>query len=205
MATVGNGSMRRLLVVATAPDPADELRERVRDYAGEGVEILVVAPTSDISLLEWLTSDEDSARREAEQRAGGAAEAVPVRIRGAVVGDVDPLVAIEDALRVFPADELILVTRPEETATWFEQDALAAFDRFGLPVTHLVDDDVELQRNGSARATALSPKVDKVAREIVRGESEWTGFLAQKAVFLVVAAVAAVMIAIGLILYLSLR
>jgi hypothetical protein len=197
---------RRLLVVATAPDPADELRERVRDYAGEDVEAVVIAPTTDISLLEWLTSDEDLARREAEQRVGRAAEAIPVRIRAAVVGDVDPLVAIEDALRVFPAEELIVVTRPEEAATWFEHDAaLAAFDRFGLPVTHLVDDDVELRRNGGARATAVPPNVDKVAREIVRGESRWTGFLAQKAVFLVIATVAAVLIAIGLILYLSLR
>jgi hypothetical protein len=47
--------------------------------------------------------------------------------------------AIEDALRKFPADELIIVTRSGEDASWLEQGSLVeARERFRLPTTHLV-------------------------------------------------------------------
>jgi hypothetical protein len=47
--------------------------------------------------------------------------------------------AIEDALRTFPADEVILVTLPDEDAAWLERgSAKTALNRFSLPVTHLV-------------------------------------------------------------------
>jgi hypothetical protein len=55
------------------------------------------------------------------------------------VGDSDPVKAIEDALRTFSADELIVVTLPDEDATWLEKgSAETALKRFSLPVTHLV-------------------------------------------------------------------
>jgi hypothetical protein len=192
---------RRLLVIATAPDPANELRERVRSYAGDDVEVLVVAPVSDISPVQWLTGDEDRAREKAERRAREAAEAVPARVVDARIGDPDPLVAIEDALRTFPADELIIVTRPEEAATWLEQDARASLDRFDLPVTRLVDDDGVL----SESATAGPKNVPEPAREIVRSRSPWTGFVVENAVLLTVMTIAALLIALVLILYFSLR
>jgi hypothetical protein len=48
--------------------------------------------------------------------------------------------AIEDALRQFPAEEVIVVT-PDDEAGWLEQDsAEEASERFGVPVTHLVVD-----------------------------------------------------------------
>jgi hypothetical protein len=47
--------------------------------------------------------------------------------------------AIEDALREFPADEILVVTRPGEEAGWLEQDtAEEASERFDVPVTHLI-------------------------------------------------------------------
>jgi hypothetical protein len=47
--------------------------------------------------------------------------------------------AIEDALRQFPAEEVIVVTRPDDEAGWLEQDsAEEASERFGALVTHLV-------------------------------------------------------------------
>jgi hypothetical protein len=43
------------------------------------------------------------------------------------------------ALRTFPADELIVVTVPDEDAAWLEEgSAEAALNRFSLPVTHLI-------------------------------------------------------------------
>jgi hypothetical protein len=134
---------------------------------------------------------------------------VPAQVVGARVGDVDPLMAIEDALRTFPADELILVALAEEAANSLEQDvARPALQRFGLPVTHLVDDDSGLVQLGHARrASERQPEprplklAKQVTRKIARGDSPWTGFLVQYAVFLIVLSVAALLVAIVLILY----
>jgi hypothetical protein len=136
---------RRLLVVTTAPVEGDALRERVHEHtSGEEAEVFVVATASDLSPLDWLASDEDQARREAADRAAGVSEAVapePGAVK-AEVGDSDPVQAIEDALRTFSADELLLVTRPEEDASWLEEGAAGeALARFSLPVTHLVVED----------------------------------------------------------------
>ncbi|MGZ4403599.1 MAG: hypothetical protein ACXVRI_12230 [Gaiellaceae bacterium] len=149
-----------MLVVATAPHPEDELLERLGRGSGEEVEVLVVVPASDLSFLQWVTSDEDAARAEAERRARRAAEveALAARVVEARTGDIDPLVAIEDALRTFPADELLIVTRPSEAATWLEEDAArsALEQRFGLRVTHVIDDDVRSRRRHAAHRAALA-------------------------------------------------
>jgi hypothetical protein len=64
---------------------------------------------------------------------------VPGKHVEAHVGDVDPLQAIEDALRVFRADEIVVVTAPDEQATWLETGlGEQAQERFSLPVRHLV-------------------------------------------------------------------
>ncbi|HEU4450873.1 MAG TPA: hypothetical protein VFR63_12955 [Gaiellaceae bacterium] len=136
---------RRLLVVTTAPVAGEALRDRVGDHlAGEDAEVRVVATASDLSPLDWLANDEDSARSEAAERAAevGKAVAPDADAVEAEVGDSDPVQAIEDALRTFPAEELVLVTRREEQAGWLEEGAAAeALARFALPVTHLVVDD----------------------------------------------------------------
>ena len=104
--------------------------------------MLVVAPASHISRLDWLTNAEDDARTDAAERADELAEAVPTDDVESRVGDSDPVTAIEDALRSFPADELIVVTLPDEDAAWLEKgSAEAALKRFSLPVTHLVVDN----------------------------------------------------------------
>jgi hypothetical protein len=131
---------KKLLVVATAPVQEAPLREAVREHAGGDADIRVVAPASGVSPLQWLASDEDAAREEAAQIASEAAQTVgPEAARTETeVGDTDPLQAIEDALRTFPADEVLVVTRPDDDASWLEQDsAEAARERFGVPVTRL--------------------------------------------------------------------
>ena len=136
---------RRILVVTTAPVEGEALRARVREHAaGEEAEIHVVATASDLSPLDWLATDEDEARGEAAARAAGVQDAVAPEAESveAEVGDGDPVQAIEDALRTFPADELVLVTRREEDAGWLEEGAAGeALARFSLPVTHLVVED----------------------------------------------------------------
>ena len=131
---------KKLLVIATAPVEAGRLRDAVREHAGDEAEIRVVAPASDVSPLQWLANDEDAAREKAAGFASEAAESVePEAARTeAQVGDTDPVQAIEDALRTCPADEVLVVTRPDDDASWLEEDsAQEARERFGVPVTRL--------------------------------------------------------------------
>jgi hypothetical protein len=133
---------KRILVVTTASVPREDLRDRVRAHAGsEDADVRVVAPAAEISRLDWLTNDEQEARADAGERAveAGLAVAPEARSVDAEVGDTDPVQAIEDALREFPADELVLVTHPDEDASWLEEGTPEeAFARLDLPVTHLV-------------------------------------------------------------------
>jgi hypothetical protein len=133
---------RRLLVVTTGAADDAALREEVRERAGgEEVEIRVVAPAAELSRLQWLASDEDEARAKARQVARETGKAVEQTgaVEDTEVGDPDPVQAIEDALRTFPADELIIVTPSGESATWLEEDSPEeAFERFHLPTTHFV-------------------------------------------------------------------
>jgi Cys-tRNA synthase (O-phospho-L-seryl-tRNA:Cys-tRNA synthase) len=133
---------KRILVVTTAPVPGESLRDRVRAEAGaEDAEVKVVAPVADLSPLDWLANDEDEARGVAAERAKEAETVLEPDADSveAEVGDTDPVQAIEDALREFPADELMLVTHRDVEAGWLEEGtAEEALARFDLPVTHLV-------------------------------------------------------------------
>ena len=127
---------RRLLVVVTTDVQEATLRAHVRRLAGEDAELLVVAPASDISRLDWLTNAEDDARAEAGSLADKTAEATPTTDVEAQVGDSDPVKAIEDALREFTADEVLIVTRPDDDASWLEEGSgETAQSQFSLPVT----------------------------------------------------------------------
>jgi hypothetical protein len=63
-----------------------------------------------------------------------------LRARGQV-GESDPNVAIEDALREFPADEIIISTHPPDRSRWLEHGVVErARSEIELPVTHVVVD-----------------------------------------------------------------
>ncbi len=92
------------------------------------------------------TSDEDAARHTAQQRLDaslGQLAAVGIHADGEI-GDGDPVQAIEDSLRDFPADEIVLSTHPPGRSNWLERGVvLAVRERFDVPVTHVV---VDLER-----------------------------------------------------------
>ena len=114
------------------------LRDLVRSRAGDDAEMLVVAPASETSRLDWLTNAEDDARTEAASLADKTAEATPTEDVEARVGDADPLTAIEDALRTFAADEILVVAHPDDQAGWSEKGSGATAEtRFSVPVTHV--------------------------------------------------------------------
>ena len=134
---------RRVLVVSNETIEADVLRDTIAARA-RTTKVAVVAPALNSRLRHWL-SDEDPARRAAEARLAGCLSALA---RAGVdadgwVGDADPMLAIEDALARFPADELLIATHPEDRSNWLARDLVArACARFSLPVLHLVVDGV---------------------------------------------------------------
>ena len=128
---------RRILVVTTAESPQADVERVVRAHGGEDAELHVIAPASKISLLDRWTNDEDAARADAGHRAEAASEAAPGSAEPHV-GDVDPVQAIEDGLRQWPADEVVVLTAPGEQETWIERNlGPKAQERFDVPVTVL--------------------------------------------------------------------
>ena len=142
---------RRLLIVITTEVADGALRDLVRSRAGDTPRRLWWHRHLGISRLDWPTNAEDEARDEAASLADKTAEAAPTENVEASVGDSDPLKAIEDALRTFSADEVIVVTRPDDQAGWLEEGAgEAAQARFGLPVIRVTmgEDGVFEQLDG---------------------------------------------------------
>jgi GABA permease len=137
------GPVRRILVVANETVGGGELLELLgRKAEGVREEMLLVCPALNSRVRTW-TSDEDGARAAAQARL----EASLVRLSDAGVtargeiGDGDPLQALEDALREFPADEIVVSTHPPGRSHWLEQGVVEqARLRFDVPVTHVVVD-----------------------------------------------------------------
>jgi hypothetical protein len=137
---------RRLLVVANETVGGQTLRACIRQRSeGYRAEILVVSPALNTPLKHWL-SDEDGARNAAQERLDrslGRLRESGIEASGEI-GDGEPLQAIEDALRTFGADEIIISTHPEGRSHWLEKGVVTrARARFVVPITHVV---VDLER-----------------------------------------------------------
>ena len=152
----GGGDRKRILVVANETVAGRALRaEILHRVAGEPADVLVVAPALNTRLRHW-TSDEDQARAEAAARLDASLAALAeagVEARGQVGSD-DPLEAIQDALRSFRADELIVSTHPPGRSNWLEHDLVRRVrERYACPVAHVV---VDLERERGEPAAGES-------------------------------------------------
>jgi len=148
----GGGAVHRVLVVANETVGGRALLSEIEYRCrGRESEILVVTPAITSAVKHWL-SDVDEAIEAAEARRADSVrtiEALGLRARGEV-GDSDPNVAIEDALRTFPADEVIISTHPPDRSRWLERGVVRrARDDVELPVTHVV---VDLETEAAVRA-----------------------------------------------------
>jgi nucleotide-binding universal stress UspA family protein len=144
----GGANERRILVIANETVGGSRLREEIRVRSeGYDEQVLVVCPALNSPLRHWA-SDEDGARVQAQERLSASL----ARLREAgvdakgEVGDAEPLQAMEDALRLFGADEIIISTHPEGRSHWLEKGIVeAARERFAVPITHVVV-DLEAER-----------------------------------------------------------
>lgn len=140
---------RRILVVANETLAGQELLQAIDGrMRGNESEVLVVCPALTGRLRHWF-SDVDRAIANASQRLDASLAALAklgVAAEGRT-GDADPVQAIEDALRLFQADEIIISTHPPGRSNWLESGVVERTrQRFGLLVTHVIV-DVERERN----------------------------------------------------------
>jgi hypothetical protein len=78
--------------------------------------------------------------------------AAGLEARGEVGDHHDPRTAIEDALREFPADEIVVSTHPPDRSRWLEKGVVERVrQEVSLPVTHVV---VDLEAEGAPAGSA---------------------------------------------------
>src|ERR1700750_2715873 len=116
----------KLLVVATDPVDADDLRGALPGESLDGAEVLVVSPAVNESAVAFWVSDSDEAIAEAESTARQTADALAAagaKTR-AETGESDPLLAIQDALATFAADRVVVFARGDDEAQRYRESDL---------------------------------------------------------------------------------
>jgi hypothetical protein len=133
---------KKILAVVSEPVSADALRNAVGDDA-QDAEVMVVAPALNTKRRFFL-ADPDPAI----DRAEAVQEETVERMDEAGVdaagdtGESDPLLAIQDALQTFPADQIVLFVHPGGERNWLEEGLVEeARERFEPPVSHFVVDN----------------------------------------------------------------
>jgi len=131
---------RHVLVVAELALAGEELRRELRSQAGASVEIDVLSPVMASRAHHWA-GDVDREREQAQERL--EASLAWAREQGFVakgeVGDHDAMAAIEDELRDFGADEVIIVTQPSERTSWLASRMLSQLTKqLDVPVREIV-------------------------------------------------------------------
>lgn len=132
--------VRHVLVVANETLGGAELRERIVGADGAAVEVDVLAPvlTSHVHLGVTDVDRETRAAQRRLERSLAWMRAQRIHAHGRV-GRTSPELAMEDELRDFGADEVIVVTRPGDRGTWQERGELERLRaELDVPVTHVV-------------------------------------------------------------------
>jgi len=146
----------RILVIANETVGGEELLAALKHKVdGVRAQVFVVCPALNSKLRHWV-SDEDQARVAAQSRLDeslDAMRAAGIEARGQI-GDSDPLQAIEDGIRIFAPDELVMSTHPEGRSNWLERGIVEhARERFAVPLTHVVVDLEDARATASAETT----------------------------------------------------
>jgi hypothetical protein len=126
-----------LIAAGEAAAGLEQVPASVRALIDAADEIVVVTPTLP-GRWEWLSSATDKATEQADERLRtvlGHLDDLGAEARGQVGAD-DPLLALEDAVRAFGPDHLLIALRGADRAGWQERGLLdQVLARFALPVT----------------------------------------------------------------------
>ena len=128
----------RVLVVANRTAATPALLDAVRERAARGPCTFTLLVPNSAHGLHRLVDPEDQGRSEAEETLDLAIplleDAAGGRVEG-VVGDPEPLAAIQDAVNIHGFDEIILSTLPKRVSRWLRLDLPHKVAGLGLPVT----------------------------------------------------------------------
>jgi hypothetical protein len=134
---------RRLLVVANETLAGRGAADAIELLlAGKDAQVLVVAPVL-VSRARYWTSDLSAGIQRAAQRLNESLDSLRARGINAEgsVGDGHPLLAIEDALRHFSADRVLIITHPPGRSNWLERRLVEhARERFPITILHAIVD-----------------------------------------------------------------
>jgi hypothetical protein len=131
-------SEARILVVANRTAATPGLIAAVRERAAKGPASFTLLVPNTAHGLHKLVDPEDQGQSEAEQTLELAVplleEAAGGRVEG-MVGDPEPLAAIQDAINIHGFDEIIISTLPTRVSRWLKLDLPSKVSGLGLPVT----------------------------------------------------------------------
>jgi hypothetical protein len=133
---------KKILALTSEPIDADALKSAVGSEPAESAEVLVIAPALNSKLRFW-TGDTDEAIARADEVQEEAVERLAEEGVDAAgnTGESDPLLAIQDNLATYEADEIVLFTHSQGRRNWLEEGVVEqAQERFEVPVRHLVVD-----------------------------------------------------------------
>lgn len=129
---------RLLIATGEAAASEDELPRLVRALIDTASEVLVMTPML-ISRLQWLASDTDRARYEADERLstvlGQLDTLAPEANVSGRVGDDTPFTAFADAIRDFRPDHILIALRGGDHSGWQERGLLDQIRELGIPIT----------------------------------------------------------------------
>jgi hypothetical protein len=126
----------KLLVIANRTIESEEIRRAIVDRAAAGpVQVTLVAPASSGGAT--VRARRTATAQRLEGAVQGLREAgVPVE---GVVGDSDPILAVQDAWDPCRFDEVIVATLPTGVSRWMAADLPHRVERLtGARVTHIV-------------------------------------------------------------------
>jgi hypothetical protein len=128
----------RVLVVANRTAATPALVEAVRERASRGPARFTLLVPHTSHGLHRLVDPEDQGMSEAEQTMDMAIpvleEAAGSSVEG-IVGDAEPLAAIQDAVNIHGFDEIIISTLSKRFSRWLKLDLPSKASGLGLPVT----------------------------------------------------------------------
>jgi hypothetical protein len=130
----------RVLVVADIWCQVDGLCDQVASELDDrNDDVLLVTPPL-TGRLHTILSDTDAETAAARNRLDDALRRLREHGMSAVglVGDADPIVAIDDALAQFEAEKVVVVTETARWRSWREKRLPGYLRGLGLPVRHLV-------------------------------------------------------------------
>jgi len=131
---------KKILALVSEPISADALRSAVGPETANDAEVLVVAPALNTKRRFFLADPDpaieraDAVQEETVERLGE--EGIDA---AGDTGETDPMLALQDAMVTYDADEIVLFTHAGGKQNWLEEGLVdQAQGAFSVPVRHLV-------------------------------------------------------------------